>query len=112
MLRFLHECRTFRARGGRVSSRIRVLIVDDHEIVREGLRMLFRNEPDIEVVAEARNGAEAIEVATAYKPDVVLMDLVMPEGGGIEATRRVRALLPQTQVLVLSSFAGDEQVQE
>ena len=91
---------------------IRVLIVDDHEIVREGLRMLFRDEPDVEVVAEARSGEEAIEAATTYKPDVVLMDLVMPEGGGVEATRRVRALLPQTQVLVLSSFAGDDQVQE
>ena len=75
--------------------------------------MLFRDEPDVEVVAEARSGEEAIEVAMMHKPDVVLMDLVMPEGGGgVEATRRVRALLPQTQVLVLSSFAGDEQVQE
>ena len=95
-----------------MSAPIRVLIVDDHEIVREGLRMLFRDEPDVEVVAEARSGEEAIEAATTYKPDVVLMDLVMPEGGGVEATRRVRALLPQTQVLVLSSFAGDDQVQE
>ena len=95
-----------------MTSRIRVLIVDDHEIVREGLRMLFRDEPDVEVVAEARSGEEAIEAAITYKPDVVLMDLVMPEGGGVEATRRVRALLPQTQVLVLSSFAGDDQVQE
>ena len=91
---------------------IRVLIVDDHEIVREGLRMLFRDEPDVEVVAEARSGEEALEVATTYKPDVVLMDLVMPEGGGVEATRRIRSVLPQTQVLVLTSFAGDEQVQE
>jgi DNA-binding NarL/FixJ family response regulator len=95
-----------------MTSRIRVLIVDDHEIVREGLRMLFRDEPDVEVVAEARSGEEAIEAAMTYKPDVVLMDLVMPKGGGVEATRRVRALLPQTQVLVLSSFAGDDQVQE
>jgi len=91
---------------------IRVLIVDDHEIVREGLRMLFRDEPDVEVEAEARSGEEAIDVANTYKPDVVLMDLVMPEGGGVEATRRIRALLPQTQVLVLTSFAGDDQVQE
>lgn len=91
---------------------IRVLIVDDHEIVREGLRMLFRDEPDVEVVAEARSGEEALEVATTYKPDVVLMDLVMPEGGGVEATRRIRSVLPQTQVLVLTSFAGDDQVQE
>ena len=95
-----------------MSPQIRVLIVDDHEIVREGLRMLFRDEPDVEVVAEARSGEEAIEAAMTYKPDVVLMDLVMPDGGGVEATRRVRAALPQTQVLVLSSFAGDEQVQE
>jgi DNA-binding NarL/FixJ family response regulator len=95
-----------------MTSRIRVLLVDDHEIVREGLRMLFRDEPAVEVVAEARSGQEAVEVAMMHKPDVILMDLVMPEGGGVEATRRVRSLLPQTQVLVLSSFAGDEQVQE
>ena len=58
--------------------------------------MLFRDEPDVEVVAEARSGEEAIQVAMMHKPDVVLMDLVMPEGGGgVEATRRVRALLPR-----------------
>ena len=91
---------------------IRVLIADDHEIVREGLRNLFRGEADIEVVAEARNGAEALQAAQEHLPDVALMDLVMPETDGLEATRRMRELSPLTQVLVLTSFAEDRQVQE
>ena len=91
---------------------IRVLIADDHEIVREGLRNLFRGETDIEVVAEARDGAEALRAAQEHRPDVVLMDLVMPETDGLEATRRMRELSPLTQVLVLTSFAEDRQVQE
>jgi len=91
---------------------IRVLIADDHEIVREGLRNLFRGEADIEVVAEARNGAEALRAAQEHLPDVALMDLVMPETDGLEATRRMRELSPLTQVLVLTSFAEDRQVQE
>src|SRR6185295_2782399 len=105
-------------RGGRpvprtgVSAPIRVVIADDHEIVREGLRTLFRDELDIKVVAEARNGEEALAAVSQHDPDVILMDLVMPGGGGVEATRRVREAAPRTQVLVLTSFAGDQQVKE
>ena len=95
-----------------MSAPVRVLIVDDHEIVREGLRTLFRNEADITVVGEARNGEEALEMVSQHDPDVILMDLVMPGGGGVEATRRVREIAPRTQVLVLTSFAGDHQVKE
>lgn len=95
-----------------MSAPIRVLIADDHEIVREGLRMLFRDERDIEVVAEARHSDEAVAAAEAHAPDVVLMDLVMPGAGGIEATRRIREVSPDSQVLVLTSFVGDRQVHE
>jgi len=95
-----------------VSAPIRVVIADDHEIVREGLRTLFRDELDIKVVAEARNGEEALAAVSQHDPDVILMDLVMPGGGGVEATRRVREAAPRTQVLVLTSFAGDQQVKE
>ena len=93
-------------------TRIRVLIADDHEIVREGLRNLFRGEEDIEVVAEARDGAEALRAVKEHRPDVALMDLVMPETDGLEATRQVREVSPETQVLVLTSFAEDRQVHE
>ena len=98
--------------GGGVNDPIRVVIADDHEIVREGLRTLFRDELDIAVIAEARNGEEALEMVEQHHPDVILMDLVMPGGGGVEATRRVREAAPRTQVLVLTSFAGDQQVKE
>lgn len=90
---------------------IRVMIVDDHAIVREGLRTLLSETPDVVVVEEATNGSEAILLAATVGPDVVLMDLVMPELDGIEATRRVRTASPRSQVLVLTSFADDGRVQ-
>ncbi len=89
---------------------IRVLIADDHEIVRKGLALLLGTEKDIKVVGEARDGEEAVERAAALKPDVVLMDLVMPRTDGIEATRRITGSLPRTRVLVLTSFAADDKV--
>ena len=87
-----------------------VLIVDDHAVVRQGLRTFLDLQEDIEVVGEAVDGAEAIEQSRQLLPDVVLMDLVMPEMDGIEATRRIRALSPSTQVIVLTSFSEDEKV--
>ena len=90
--------------------KIGVLIVDDHTVVREGLRSLLELQEEIEVVGEAANGREAIEQATILLPDVVLMDLVMPEIDGIEATRRIKAVSPSTQVIVLTSFSDNEQV--
>jgi NarL family two-component system response regulator LiaR len=89
---------------------IRVLIADDHAVVRQGLRAFLDLQEDIEVVGEATNGVEAVEQTRQLLPDVVLMDLVMPEMDGIKATRKIRALSPRTQVIVLTSFAEDEKV--
>jgi DNA-binding NarL/FixJ family response regulator len=91
---------------------IRVLIVDDHEIVREGLQMLLAEEPDFEVVGTAGDGAAALKLAEATKPDVIIMDLVMPELDGIEATRRIHRNNPEARVLVLTTFADDHRVRE
>ncbi len=89
---------------------IRVLVVDDHAIVREGLRWLMSTEPGIELVGEAADGQEALEKARALCPDVILMDLVMPRMDGITAIARIKEALPEVRVLVLTSFAEDEQV--
>jgi DNA-binding NarL/FixJ family response regulator len=89
---------------------IRVLIVDDHGIVRRGISALLSTETDIEVLGEATNGAEGVEKAEALRPDVVLMDMVMPIMDGIEATRRITAMKNGPRVLVLTSFAADDKV--
>jgi two-component system, NarL family, response regulator LiaR len=93
-----------------VADRIRVLLVDDHAVVREGLRAFLQLQPDIEVVGEADGGETALAVAARVQPDVVLMDLLMPDGGGIAAIRELRAAQPQARVLVLSSYVDDAQV--
>lgn len=93
-----------------MSNPIRVMIVDDHAIVREGLTMLLTEEAIIDVVGEASNGSEAIEKAGELQPDVILMDLVMPEMDGIAATAQIRARHPNCQVLVLTSFSEDRRV--
>jgi DNA-binding NarL/FixJ family response regulator len=93
-------------------SPIRVLIVDDHEIVREGLETLLSEEPVVEIVGQANNGLEAVTLADSLKPDVILMDLVMPELDGIEATRRIRSAGGASQILVLTSFADDQRVRD
>jgi len=81
---------------------LKILIADDHTIVREGLRSLIEKEGDLEVVAEADNGVTALQQAHAYQPDVVVMDISMPEMNGIEATRRIVAELPDVHILALS----------
>lgn len=91
---------------------IRVMIVDDHEIVREGLETLLSEEPMVEVVGQAINGLEAVALASSLKPDVILMDLVMPELDGIEATRQIRGTGMASQILVLTSFANDQHVRD
>jgi NarL family two-component system response regulator LiaR len=93
-----------------MTSPIRVLIADDHAILRRGIRALLSTEPDIEVVGEAGDGAEALAQAEALQPDVILMDLVMPKMDGIEATRQVTASQQDVRVLVLTSFAADDKV--
>jgi NarL family two-component system response regulator LiaR len=89
---------------------IRVLLVDDHAILRKGIRALLSTEPDIEVVGEAGDGQEALIQAETLQPDVVLMDLVMPSMDGIEATRQVTARQRGVRVLVLTSFVADDKV--
>ncbi len=89
---------------------IRVLLADDHQLVRSGLAALLAGTEDIEVVGTAANGVEAVEMARQTSPDVVLMDLVMPVMDGVEATRRLVAELPQTQVVVLTSFSDQERI--
>ena len=92
--------------------KITVLLADDHTIVRRGLRSLLQTENDIEVVAEAETGRQAVQLATALKPDVVLMDIAMPMLNGLEATRQILKQLPATRVLILSSYNDDEYVHE
>lgn len=87
---------------------IRTLVADDQAMVRAGLRMLLNSEPDIEVVAEAGNGKDAVAQAGRFHPDVVLMDVRMPEMDGIEATKRILAATPQARVLILTTFNLDE----
>src|SRR5215468_2921889 len=89
---------------------IRVLLVDDHGIVREGLRAFLELESDIEVVGEARDGQEGVRRAQELQPDVVLMDLAMPTMDGVEATTRIKHDLPDTHIIVLTSFLDDERV--
>ena len=90
--------------------KISVLLVDDHAIVRQGLRTYLGLQPDIEVVGEGSDGREAINLVRDTLPDIVLMDLVMPNLDGVEATRQVTALSPSTRVIVLTSFSEDEKV--
>jgi DNA-binding NarL/FixJ family response regulator len=91
---------------------IRVLVVDDHALIRAGLAALLDGQDDIEVVAEAANGAQSVERARDSRPDVVLMDLSMPVMDGVEATRRILAADPAVQVLVLSSFSDRNRVHD
>jgi two-component system, NarL family, response regulator LiaR len=89
---------------------IRVLVVDDHAIVREGLRWLIATEPGIELLGEAADGVEAVAKARELQPDVILMDLVMPRKDGIAAIAEIKAQQPEARILVLTSFAEDDQV--
>ena len=89
---------------------IRVLIVDDHAVVREGLSALIEGQPDLILVGEAADGVEAVEKTNQLKPDVVVMDLVMPRMNGIEAIQKIKEENPQIPVLVLSTFADEDRV--
>lgn len=91
---------------------ITVLIADDHETMREGLKILLEFEDDIRLVAEARDGEEAVELAKRYQPDVVVMDITMPRLNGLEATRQIREALPHTNVLMISAEDDDTGVEQ
>ncbi len=91
---------------------IRLLLVDDQQLMRDGLRTLLELEPDLQVVGEAANGREALTSYAATKPDVVLMDIRMPEMDGVEATRQLRRRWPDAQIIILTTFDDDEYVFE
>ena len=93
-----------------MSEPITVLLVDDHAMVRQGVRAFLATQPDLSVVAEAGTGAEAVTLAAQYVPDVVLMDLIMPDMDGVEATRRVKQVSPRSQVVVVTSYHEDEHI--
>jgi DNA-binding NarL/FixJ family response regulator len=89
-------------------AQVRVMLVDDHEVVREGLRTLIGRHKEMLVVGEAGTTAEAIEIAGKSKPDVIIMDVRLPDGSGVEACRTIREARPETKVIMLTSYADDE----
>jgi len=90
--------------------KIRVIIAEDHAVVREGTRQLLEQEPDIEIVGEAANGAEAVALVEGTSPDVAIVDISMPVMSGIEATERIKAVKPSTAVLILTAYDDDQYV--
>ena len=93
-----------------MNKKIRILLAEDHVVVRQGTRQLLEHEPDFDIIGEASNGEEAVVLAKRLKPDVVIMDVNMPKLTGIEATRQIRSALPSTIVLVLSGYDYDEYI--
>lgn len=91
---------------------IRILIADDHTIVRQGLARLLEEQPDLKVVGEATNGKKAIERALDLKPDIVIMDIAMPRLNGLEAAKRIRKQLPGTKILILSMYSHEHYIHE
>ena len=94
------------------SEKVRVLLVDDHTVVRQGLRVLLEAEPDMCIVGEAETGRQAVQLTKKYLPDVVVMDIAMPMLNGLEATRQVLKEVPAAKVLVLSSYSDEEYVHQ
>ena len=92
--------------------RTRVVVVDDHKIVREGLATILSEQPDIEVIAQAGNGREAIGLTGRLHPDVVIMDVSMPLMNGDEATRQIKMMNPETRIIALSMFEDNEMIQK
>jgi NarL family two-component system response regulator LiaR len=95
-------------KGGYGLDKIKVLIADDHAVVREGTRQILEQEPDLEVVAEAGDGEEAVKLAGIHKPDVAIIDVAMPRLDGIAATKQIKALYPGITVLILTAYDDDQ----
>ncbi len=95
-----------------MSDNVRVMIVDDHTIVRAGLRKMLDTEVGLEVIAEAENGKEAVKIAEQVKPDLVLLDIAMPEMGGVETISALRKILPEIKIIILSMYSKDSIVRE
>jgi NarL family two-component system response regulator LiaR len=93
-----------------MKERITLLLVDDHAVVRQGLKAFFETQSDLEVIGEAETGMEAVQLAEEHIPDVILMDLVMPDVDGVEATRRIKRITPRTEIIVLTSYHEDEHI--
>jgi len=93
-----------------MSDKIRVLVTDDQELIRRGLTMMLEMEDDIDIVGQASDGTQAVELAERYQPDVVLMDLKMPRMNGIEATRAITQALPKTRVVILTTYDSEDMV--
>ncbi len=91
-----------------MTTKLRVMLVDDHEVVRRGIRSLIEAEPDLEVVGEAGSGKQAVDLAKICSPQVIVMDVRMPEGGGVEACRDIRSGDPNVQIVMLTSYADDD----
>lgn len=93
-----------------MGTRIRILLADDHTILRAGLRMMLNAQPDMEVIGEAQDGRQAINTTMTLQPDIVLMDITMPDMNGIEATKQIKRVAPEVKVLVLTMHENDEYV--
>ncbi len=93
-----------------IADPITILLVDDHSVVRRGVRAFLETQPDLMVVGEAKNGTEALSAVSEFAPDVVLMDLIMPGMDGVEATRQVKQTSPRTQIIILTSYHQDEHI--
>ena len=89
---------------------IRILVVDDHAIIRKGMRAVLELVPDMELVGEAENGKQALKMNLELRPDVILMDLLMPEMDGIACIQEIRAQRPEARILVLTNFAGEDMI--